>query len=270
MHIMRLAYVGLAVTVVSCDPAPSGRDLIFVDGRAVAPSGDTLLAYTMQGQAQVIVYDTRTGEKRTHGSGDLTSPHQVQRVGARWYVSDVVGGRPSIAVFSADWTLERRIDLDGIASGAHQFAVLEGDRVVVEAPDARLVSLEGDSVVTFAVTQQGTRSSLLVAGHGGVLHAVPGKTMTLYNAQGNVRWRQEWYWNDAAFATDLCVDTRGRIHVLAGEDYNDLFVAFTISSVSGEVVRWSQPGPAATFVVSRLGEIIPDSADVWRVRPSGP
>jgi hypothetical protein len=194
----------------------------------------------------------------------LTSPFHAQEVGGRWFVSDVDGGRPSIAVVSADGALERRIPLDTLATAPHQFAVLPDGRVVLEMPDHRLVSLSADGeLTTFAIIEEGDRPGLLVAAAGGVLHALPHRSITLYNAQGNLRWRLPWPWHEGAFVTDLAVDARGRYHVLAGEEGRNTFVVFTLSHTSGEVLRWSVPGPYATFVVDRLGQIEPDTADRW-------
>jgi hypothetical protein len=166
-------------------------------------------------------------------------------------------------VFSVAGGLERLIAIDSLVSAPHQFAVLPDGRVVVEAPDGRLLALSGDSVTTFALTPRSERTGLLVAARGGVLHAVPDRAITLYNAQGNIRWRLDWPWNSSAFVADLSVDSQGRPHVLAGEAGRSGFIVFGLLPETGEVGRWSEAGPFATFVVRPLGDIMPDSAYRW-------
>lgn len=244
-------------------PAPSG-DLIFVDGRAVAAAGDSLLAVTRPGGQGFLVNHVRSRSVDTVARGQLTSPFHIQESHGRWYVSDARDGRASIAVFSAAGALERRISVDTLASAPHQFAVLPDQRIVVESSDDRLVAFDaGTEPSTFALTEHSERSGLLVAAGGGALHAVPGKALTLYNANGNIRWRLPWPWYEGAFVADLAVDAHGRYHVLAGEEGRNTFVVFTLSPVTGEILRWSVPGPYATFVVDRLGQIEPDSTQRW-------
>lgn len=252
-----------AAFLAACGAPGSSEDLIFVDGRAVTAVGDSLLALTRQGTSGVLKRDRRTGAVDTIGADALHSPQHIQEYDGRWFVSDVEDGSPSIVVFSADGELEQRIPLQGIASAAHQFALLPDGRIVTEAPDERLVVLGEDSTVTFAITQRSPRTGLLIGALGGIIHAVPDRAITLYNQLGNIRWRLPWPWYEGAFVTDLALDAHGRIHVLAGEEGRNVFVVFTLSPLTGEVVRWSVPGPDATFVVNRLGNILPDSAERW-------
>jgi hypothetical protein len=46
---------------------------------------------------------------------------------------------------------------------------------------------------------------------------------------------------------------------MAGEEGTNVFYAFTLSPITGEAVRWTDPSEVATFVVKALGEIKPDS-----------
>lgn len=237
--------------------------LIFIDGRAVTASGDSLLAFTRQGTSEIVVRDRRSGAVYRRGTNTLRSPHHIQELDGRWYVSDVEGGEASVVVFTPQWDLERRIPLHDVASAPHQFAVLPDGRIVVEASEQRLVAVGPDSTSTFALVEGSGRTGLLVAAAGGVLHAAPDRGITLYNAQGNIRWRLAWPWHEGTYVTDIAVDGQGRIHVLAGEARRNTFVCFTLSPITGEVIRWSVPGPAATFVVERMGEIKPDSTAHW-------
>ncbi len=211
----------------------------------------------------MIVRDRRTGAVYTRARNVLHSPHHIQENAGKWYVSDVETGRSSIVVFSTQWEVERRIPTDTIASAPHQFAVLTDGRIVVEAPGGRLAAISDDSVTTFALVEQSTRTGFVVAAQGGVLHVVPGRAMTLYNQNGNIRWRYRWRFSEAAYLTDLAADAQGRMHLLLGEEGTGQFFAFTLSNITGEVIRWSTPGPSATFVVERMGEIKPDSAARW-------
>jgi hypothetical protein len=260
---VRLAGVlGLA----ACSGGPRPVDPIFVDGRAVTAVGDSLIAFTRQGDSGVIVRDRRSGEVVRHGARALASPHQIQQVGGRWYVSDTGEAGARLVVFTSGWEVEREVALAGVASAPHQFAVLPDGRIVVEAPDGRLVVAPldpTDTSATFALVERGPIAGLVVGVAGGILHAVPQRHLTLYNEHGNIRWRVSWPWRDDAFVTDIAVDVTGRIHVLAGAPAGDGFVCFTVSAATGEVVRWSGPGPAATFTVDRVGEISPDSSARW-------
>jgi hypothetical protein len=237
---------------------------VFVDGRAVAVAGDSVLAITQLGETTVVLRDRETGAVYSRGEQALTSPHHVQEHEGRWYVSDVADGMWWVTVFSPEWEVQQRLRVDTIATAPHQFAVLPDGRIVVEAPEGRLVAIDGDSSSTFALVEVSTRTGFLVAARCGVLHIIPDRTFTLYNGAGNIRWRLPWPWQDGvAYVTDLAVDAQARIHVLAGEARTGSFYAYSLDRESGQVIRWSTPGIAATFVVSRLGEIEPDSTDRW-------
>ncbi len=253
----------MLAAVIGCTETRPLDELIFLDGRAVAPAGDSVLAITRAGLGGVLLRNQWTGKIDTLGAGNLVSPHHVQWATDKWFVSDVSDGRPAIVVFARDGSRERRIELDGVASAPHQFAVLPDGRIIVESPSGQLLALEGADTSMFALTQQSPRSGFLVAARGGVLHAIPDRTITLYNALGRIRWRLEWPWAESAFVADLAVDSQGRPHVLAGQAGRDGFVVFGISPETGEIGRWSEDGPYATFVVRPLGNIQPDSAGRW-------
>ena len=260
----RALFAVLALTTATaCQLGTPNAELIFVDGRAVAPALDSVFAITALGNPGVLLYYRRTGVLDTIGAEELSSPIHTQWLDGSWFVSDVIDGRPSIVVFDPDGVVTRRIDLGGIASAPHQFAVLPDGRIVVEANDGRLVTVDGDSVTTFALTEAGSRTGLVVAARGGVLHAVADRLVTLYNGQGNIRWRLEWPWDNSIYAIDLAVDAEGRTHLLAGQESEQSFIVFGFSPSTGEVIRWSLEGPSATFVVGRMGEIYLDSASNW-------
>jgi hypothetical protein len=265
MKIHRAFYPVLALTTLAaCQPRTPNAELIFVDGRAVAPALDSVYAITASGIPGVLLHYRRTGVLDTIGAAELSSPIHTQWQNGLWYVSDVIDGRPSIAVFDQNGAVTRHIDLGGIASAPHQFAVLPDGRIVVEANDDRLIAVDGDSMMTFALTESSSsRTGLVVAARGGVLHAVPGELVTLYNGQGNIRWRIEWPWDDSVYGIDLAVDVEGRTHLLAGQATEQSFIVFGFSPTTGEVIRWSMEGPSATFIVGRMGEIYPDSASNW-------
>jgi len=271
--ITRLPLGVLAVALVAgCSTPGPPEALIFIDGRAVAASGDTLLAFSRQGTNEITVRDRRSGAVYARGTADLSSPHHIQEVGGTWYVSDVLEGRAEVVVFSPGWEVVRRIDLAGLASAPHQFAVLPDGRVVVEAADGRLTVVGEDGDSTFALVEQGPRTGLLAGARGGVLHGVPGISITLYNELGNIRWRLPWEWHEGTYATDMAVDGQGRVHILVGEETEfgrSSFVAFQLSPTTGEVIRWSQPSNAATYIVKRMGEILPDSSARWLREPEG-
>jgi hypothetical protein len=155
--------------------------------------------------------------------------------------------------------MERRLDLSRFSAVPHQFAVLPDGRIIIETTEGRLLALRGDGVETFVDVRGGSRPGLLVAAAGGAVQALPGKHITLYNEFGHIRWRIDWPWLETAFVTDLTVDAQGRIHVIAGIPSEKNFVVYSLASVSGDVVRWSTPGPSASFAVDYLGEIRPDS-----------
>ncbi|HEY2825038.1 MAG TPA: hypothetical protein VGI83_05790 [Gemmatimonadales bacterium] len=255
--------VPLAAIVIACNRAGSGPQPIFIDGRAVTTVGDTIVAMTRSGGHAVIVRDQRTGALRRLGEGALHSPLQVQWAAGRWYVSDLDQGSYGIVEFSPPGALERRVALDTLTRTPHQFAVLPDGRIVVEGSGRRLLAISRDSITTFARTDSGRKPGLLVAASGGVLLALPDKSITLFNAFGNVRWRIDWQWLETAFFTDVSVDAEGRIHFMAGVPSEGKFIVYSLSPINGEVVRWSEPGPYATFVVDRFGVLTPDSAANW-------
>ncbi|KPK03262.1 MAG: hypothetical protein AMS20_10985, partial [Gemmatimonas sp. SG8_28] len=168
-----------------------------------------------------------------------------------------------IVVFDAQWEVLDRLRIDTLSQAPHQFAVLPDGRIVLEVGDGRLGSLVDGTLTTFAEFASASRSGFLVAASGGVLHAVPDVAVTLYNAQGNVRWQHPWDWREDVYVSDLAVDARGRMHMLVGESNGNTFVCFSFANATGEVLRWSEPGPAATFSIDRMGEVLPDSIGRW-------
>ncbi len=249
---------------LACSSPSRSLGLIYLNGRAVEPVGDSILAMTSEGALGLVLYDLRSDVADTIGTDALRHPLQVQQQGGRWYVSDLGdAGQPEIVVLSWDGTLERRIDLAGISSIPHQFAVLPDGRIVVESADDQLVVLEGDSSATFALVEVGMRPSLIAGAAGGVLHAVPGAHVTLYNEFGNIRWRMNWPWAETAFLTDIAIDRHGRIHVIAGVPRDETFIVYTMGRLDGDILQWSRPGPYATFTVERNGNFRPDSVENW-------
>jgi hypothetical protein len=246
----------------ACELAGPRTEPLFVDGRAVAVSSDSVLAITAAGVSGVLLIDQRTGARQSIGADQLTSPAHVQWNEGRLYVSDVDGGRPQVVVFAPGGELLDRIDLGPIAAVAHQFAVLPDGQIVFETTDDRLVALQGDSVHTFALNDPSPKTGMLVAARGGVLHAVPHRTLTLYNGLGRINWRVEWPWSESAFIADLAIDSRGRLLVLAGEQGSEGFVVFALDPITGEVMMWTE-GPSATFSTRTYGNIRPDSAGNW-------
>jgi hypothetical protein len=180
-----------------------------------------------------------------------------------WYVSDVENGRSLIVMLGLDGQPRGRIPLGRLTETPHQFAILPNGQIVVEGSGGVLVAMAGDSAGTFAITERSAKTGLLIGAAGGVLHAIPDQYITLYNEFGRIRWRTDWPWASTAYVADVAVDAHGRIHVIAGVPRDGTFVVYTLSSQTGEVVRWSTPGPAATFVVDRLGEIRPDDPKRW-------
>ena len=249
----------LAGALGACGVSVPGPQPIFIDGRAVTAVGDTLVAYTRAGVPAVLVQHRFSGQVDTLGSGALHSPLHIQFLNDRWYVSDVEDGRPSLTVFSREGQLERRLDLARIGAVPHQFAVLPDQRIVVELPAGGLVALQGDSALPFVEVGGGPKSGLVAAASGGVVQALPDKHITLYNQFGHIRWRIDWPWRETAFVTDLTVDSHGRVHVIAGIPSERAFVVYGLTATTGEVVRWSTPGPYASFTVDYLGEIRPDT-----------
>lgn len=223
-----------------------------------------MLAVTRADLKGLLLRDRRTGALDTITVESLESAHHIQYMNGSWYVSDVENGKAAILQIAPDGGLERRIPVDELDAAPHQFAVLPDGRIVVES-GGELKALSDSTVTTFAIVERSTRSGLLIGTKGGVLHAVHGHSITLYNAHGNIRWRLRWPWRDEAFVSDVAVDARERIYLLAGEEGRDGFVVFNLSPTNGEVVDWSEFAPYATFVVTRLGRIEPDSAESWIV-----
>lgn len=249
----------LALGLLACGPARPALQPIFRNGRAVTTAGDTLLAFTQAGLPGIVVVHRLAQRADTLGRGLLVSPAHIQYQGGRWYVSDVEDGRPFVVVLAADGRLIERVALARFGAVPHQFAVLPDGRLVFETPDGRLLALKGDSLSTFVEARGGPQPGLVIAASGGVLQALPGKHLTLYNQFGHIRWRIDWPWLETAFVTDLTVDANGRIYLIAGIPAEQHFVVYSLSNITGEVVRWSTPGPYASFSVDRLGEIKPDT-----------
>ena len=250
----------LAGGLTACGPSVPSPQLVFIDGRPVTAVGDSLLAYTRSGLPVVLLQHRPPGTGiDTLGAGVLHSPLHIQFSGDRWYVSDVENGQPSLVVFAPDGRLERRIDLARVGAMPHQFAVLPAGRIIVEATDGRLLALHGDSVTTFVDVRAGGKPGLVIAAHGGVVQALPDKHITLYNEFGHMRWRINWPWRETAVVTNLDVDANGRIHLIAGVPLEKHFGVYSLSPITGEVVRWSIPGPSASFVVDHFGAILPDT-----------
>ncbi len=250
-----------ALVTTACGPVPD-NELIFLDGRATAPAGDSLIAITGSSVPGVLLYDRRTRTIDTLGADELQSPAHIQWAAGRWYVSDVRDGLASIVVLTPAGDVERRIDVDSISGALHQFAVLPDGSIILETRDDRLVAVRAGEISTFALIESSQRTGLLAAAQGGVLHLVPQASITLYNELGKIRWRVPWDWDDSVFITDISVDSKGRPNVLAGREGFDGFMVFGFSPLTGEVVRWRE-GPSVTFSVDRFGEILPDSASLW-------
>jgi hypothetical protein len=237
---------------------------IFIDGRAVEYAGDSLIAMTESGFSGIIVRNRSTGGLDTLGEGVLHSPVHVQSTPDGWLVSDVEGESWRIVALDRGGNPTDTIDAGALDATPHQFARLPDGAVVVETPGGVLTRLLGTVRDTFALTDENPGSTgLLIAAKGGVLHAVPDRHITLYNGLGHARWRVEWPWQNTATVTDLAIDANGRFHVIAGIERNGYFVVYTLASLTGEVIRWSQPGPDATFIVERLGRIKPDDPANW-------
>jgi hypothetical protein len=249
------------LTIGACEPP--AVELVYLDGRAVEPVGDSLLSFTSESEQSLILLAIGSKEPTMLGSSELRSPVHVQQQNGDWYLSDVDDGNPVIVILGPDGTLKRRLHISSHTSLLHQFAILPDGRSVLQAKDSRLVVLDEDSVSTFALTEVGSRPSLITAAGGGVVHAVPDHHITLYNGFGNIRWRIDWPWRESAFVTDVSVDRLGRIHLIVSGEEPDTFIVFTIQQDTGEIVRWSVPGPYATFVVNVFGEVRPDSTDNW-------
>ncbi|MDH3495242.1 MAG: hypothetical protein OER21_00560 [Gemmatimonadota bacterium] len=251
---------GALAPLTGCGAPASTFEPIFLQGRAVEPDGDSLVAVTARAIGAIVRYDRRGRVRDTLGLGALRNPDHVQLMGDTWYVSDVENGRPIVVLLGRDGALRRTLPLAGIAATTHQFAVLPDGGIVVEGEDGRLLTLRGDSITTFAVVEVGQRPSLLLGAGGGVLHAIPDLSITLYNGFGNIRWRVEWPWVVTAFVSDVSEDSRGRVHVLVGNPGDNTFTAQTLTPATGEVIRWSVPTDVGSFVVDRLGEVLPAGA----------
>ena len=250
----------LTVMLVACERSVARPSPVFVEGRAVAPAGDSL--YGIAAPSGPLLLMGGNGVVDTLGVGVLRDPVTVQFTLDRWWVSDIASGQPGVVRLGGTDTL--RLSLGPDAAQPHEFAILPDGGLVYETRDQRLVVQRGDSTTTFAVVQVGDRPSLVVGAVGGVLHAVPGRHVSLYNAFGNVRWRIEWPWVETAHISAIAVDARSRIHVLSGVADEGTFIVYTIESTNGEVTRWSVPDSNATFVVDRLGEVTSDTRGRWR------
>jgi hypothetical protein len=250
-----------AATITACQPIGE-NELILLEGRAVAPAGDSILAITGSNIPGVLLFDRRTRTVDTLGAAGLESPAHIQWHENRWYVSDARDGLAWITVFGADGRVERDMNVDSITAVLHQFAVLPSGEIVLETRDDKLVALGENGIRTLALMEPSPRTGLLAAAQGGVLHLVPHKTITLYNELGKIRWRVDWEWDDTVFIIDISVDSQGRPNVLAGREGYDEFMVFGFSPFTGEVVRW-QEGPSSTFSVNRFGNIEPDQPTRW-------
>ncbi len=259
-HTISLLAAVSVVLLVACDAPGLDWEPVFVNGRAVAPSGDSLLAMIVPDTAGVMLYDRRTSTGVIVGEDALHSPTHMQWSSELLYVSDVVDGRPMVLVLSSAGEIVEQIALGPTAAAPHQFAVLPTGEIIIETTDDRLIAIGEDSSTTFALMEASHRTGFLVAARGGVLHAVPGRALTLYNGLGKIRWRIDWPWDENAFVADLAVDSQGRPLVLAGGA--DGFAVFGLDPVTGEISRWMQ-GPSSTFSIQRYGEIRPDSASRW-------
>ena len=246
----------LALVLLAACSAPTTRVPVFVDGRAVAASGDTLLGLARAG-GLITFLPGRLAD--TLAADTLHDPVTVQWAAGRWWVSDQRAGRPAV-VQVAPRGSAATIDLGDLTAQPHQFAVLPDGAIVVEAPDQRLVVWRGDSAATFAAVEVGPRPSHLVGAGGGVLHAVPDRHITLYNGFGHVRWRIEWPWLSTAHLGAIAVDRAQRIHILSGVADQGTFIVYSMEPSSGEIVRWSRPDSSGTFVVDRLGAVTPSTA----------
>lgn len=253
----------LALALFACGRQATRTQPIFVEGRAVTMAGDSLYALTLSGRPELLVRSRRTGRATLIGTGVLHSPAHVQWFDNEWYVSDVDNGKAVIVVLAPDGTLRRRIPVDQWTDTPHQFALMPDGRIILEGRAAKLVALKGGTASTFKVTEPSSKTGLLVAASGGVLHAVPDRYITLYNEFGNIRWRIDWPWARTAYVTDLSVDYNGRIHVIAGVPSQGTFLVYTVSTQTGEVVRWSIPATKATFTVDPLGMLEPADAGAW-------
>ena len=218
---------------------------------------------TRSGSPGILLRNRKNGKTAELAAGSVRSPSEIQWARGEWFVSDVESGKPALVVLSPTGELRRRIPLERFTATPHQFAVLPDGRIVVEAPDGNLVAANSDSTPVFALNEPGSKTGLLVAASGGVLHAVPDRYLTLYNAFGHLRWRLDWPWARTAFVTAIAIDPQNRIHVLAGVPGDSTFIVYSLSSQTGEVVTWSKPARYPTFVVDKLGSLKATDAEKW-------
>lgn len=254
------------ITALSLSCGKSNRSLqpIFIEGRAVETSGDTLIAMTRSGFPGIILRNNRTQKIDTLAFEVVSSPVHLQSHDGGWLVSDSREGSWWIWALDEVGNIVDSIGFSAPMPTANQFARLPEGGIVVESPGGILLKFSGEVADTFAVTEENPgKTGILIALAGGVFHAVPDKHITLYNAFGNPRWRVVWPWMETAAFTDVAVDAHGRPHLIAGIARDQHFIVYSLDVVTGEVIRWSEPGPDATFVVERLGLIKPDDPVAW-------
>ena len=260
----RLGVFGLILIATGCGGNNDTLQPIFVDGRAVAAVGDSGLVMTGAGVGAVVYLDRNSGARSLIGEDELESPVQVQWMNDTWYVSDVQQTDPVVVLLDATGNLIRTVSLARRASASHQFAALPDGQIVFEDREGNLTSWSDDEFATFAeVEERSQRPGLIVASDGGLIHGVPGQFITLYNGFGSVRWRVEWPLAETAFVSDIAVDSHGRTHMIAGIARDNSFRVYSLSTITGEVNRWSEPGAHPTFLVARLGALTATEPDRW-------
>lgn len=260
----RTAGLALVAAAVAACQAPSAlKAPVFIAGRAVATMRDSLFAVPAAGAPVVLVLDHDGHVVDTLAAPALTRPVQVQALADSWFVSDGGGKAPTLFVFTADGHLVRQASLAAAHPVSAHFAILPDDRIVVEGTGGQLVALSGDSAKIFVPVEVGPRPSLLAGADGGVFYAAPGKTVTLYNGFGHIRWRVNWPWADSAYVGAVAVDARGRIHLISGVGSQGTFIVYTLATPSGEIVRWSAADSVPTFVVDRLGALTGGDTTRW-------
>ncbi len=254
----------LVAATTACGESNRTLHPIFIEGRAVETKGDTLIAMTRSGFSGLLVRNNQSRSMDTLGMGVLNSPVHLQAIDDGWLVSDSREGSWWIRVLNHVGQPMDSIGFGNELATPNQFAGLPDGRVVFEVPGGVLMETLAGVTDTFAITDENVgQTGMLVALAGGVLHAVPDKHVTLYNAFGNPRWQLEWQWRESAVFTDIAVDANGRPHMIAAVERDQHFVVYSLDVVTGEIVRWSEPGPDATFLVERLGNIKPDDPSVW-------
>jgi hypothetical protein len=256
-----LFLAGLMVLVMACQGGGPVRVPIFIEGRAVAPAGDSLFGVVATGGPLLLL--RASGVADSLGLGALREPATVQHRDGDWWVSDVQDGVPTVVRLRRG-AIPQVTSLGAEAVQPHQFAVLPDGGLVYEVRDHRLVVRRGESVATFATVEVADRPSYTVAAGGGVLHAVPGRHVTLYNAFGNLRWRLAWPWVETAHVGAIAIDAQSRIQLLSGVADQGTFIVYTMDPTSGEVTRWSEPDSSATFLADRLGGVTADRQGRWR------